>query len=107
GERVSEAVYRSWDVAIEAIGTSWMLLDQSTQEKANAALSEVLFAAGAAPAVADRLLKSFMPRTGRLTDPIEIWRGAYGSAMLARIASHDRMTPVVRERAQSQLQVAL
>lgn len=103
----AEIVFRYWSVAIERIAIGWLLLDGSTRERVEGAVLDVLFAAADKPTVTDRLLRELMPRSGRLLQPLDIWRGAFAATVLGRITKHEHLPPVVRERANSQLQVAI
>ena len=102
----SEAVYRAWHVAIETVATGWVLVDERLLLEINGAIVETLFAASDAPSVTDRLLASLIPLTGRFEEAVEVWRGAWITGTLARIAAGRGLPPVAVERARIQLGLA-
>ena len=103
----SQAVYRSWEECVRIIGTGWVLIDDSVQAELEQAIFEVLYAASASPSVADRLLGALAPPTGRLSAPVDVWRGAWMAGMLARIGHSRSLSPAVVERARILLDLAL
>ena len=103
----SEAVYRGWDACVETAGTGWVLIDVRTRARIEDAIFEALYAASDSPSIADRLLATLRPPSERLSDPIDIWRGAWMAGILGRISVSTSLPPALIERAQTQLQVAL
>ncbi len=103
----SEAVYREWEELMRIVGTGWVMADASTLAAIDQSIFEVLHAAADSPSVSDRLLAVFTPPSGRLGDPIDVWRGAYFAATLGRISRKTDLPPVIVERARNQLAIAL
>ena len=103
----SEAVYREWEQLMRIVGTGWVMADASTLAAIDQSIFEVLHAAADSPSVSDRLLAVFTPPSGRLGDPIDVWRGAYFAATLGRISRKTDLPPVIVERARNQLAIAL
>ncbi|UCD75684.1 MAG: hypothetical protein JSV91_01970 [Phycisphaerales bacterium] len=103
----AEPVFRDWDYAIQAISIGWVLTDASTRQSIDDAVAEALVAAADTPTVADRLLGGLAPPAGRLSESLDLWKGAWKAGTLARISGSNRLPPVVVERARSQLEVAL
>lgn len=102
----SEAVYRNWEVSIQAIATGWTLADLSTRQQINSKLFEALRSAGDRPTVSDRLLNALTPPK-TVHEPLSIWRGAWQVGTLMRIseaAAQSALPPVVTERARAMLQ---
>lgn len=102
----SEAVYRNWDESIGTAASGWLLSDEATRESIRRTMFDALFAASQQPTVSDRLLSRLTPPSGRLAEPIDVVRGAWMAGTLGQIASAN-LPPVVRQRAQEQLRIAL
>ncbi|MCZ6834689.1 MAG: hypothetical protein O7G85_02850 [Planctomycetota bacterium] len=103
----SEAVYRHWDHSIDQFATGWVLLDESTRRASVRSMLEVLIQAADRPSVSDRLLQSLTPMTGKLPEPIDVWRETWKAYLLGRIVSLKNMAPVVTDQARRQLDVTL
>lgn len=102
----SEAVYKQWAADIDSIALAWVIGDASTRMAIDQAISETLRAAADTPAVSDALLKSLIPPAS-IVKPLDLWRGAWMAATLARIASSPNLPPVVVDRARNHLEIAL
>lgn len=103
----SEAVFRDWEYHINLIATGWVLADASTRSAVEKSLLEVLYAASDRPSLCDRLLHALTPLSGKMPEPIDIWRGTWKTRMLARITGLDNMAPVVVEQAGRQLEATV
>ncbi len=103
----SDAVYRDWDELMGIVSTGWVMADASTLVAIERSIFEVLHAAADSPSTSDRLLAAFTPPSGRLGDPIDVWRGAYCAGILGRISRKTNLPPVIVERARNQLAIAL
>jgi hypothetical protein len=101
-DRIPEPVLRSWEEAIEVAATGWVLVDESTRGAIHSALLDVLYAAADEPQSSDRLLLTLLP-TGALTQPIDLWRGAWCAGTLGIVAGHPNLPPVVVDQARRQL----
>ena len=103
----SEAVFRDWEYHINLIATGWVLANASTRSAVEKSLLKVLYAASDRPSLCDRLLHALTPLSGKIPEPIDIWRGTWKTRMLARIAELDNMAPVVVEQAGRQLEATV
>lgn len=103
----SEAVYRSWAAAIDDIATGWVLVDDSTLRGVDRAIDDALHEATNAPSKGDRLLQTLVPPRGRLADPVDVWRGAWCTGTLMRIAGQSGLPSAVVEQARRMLAVAV
>jgi hypothetical protein len=102
----SGAIFHLWDAAIETAGSGWVITDRSTRDVVERAIVGVLAEMTDAPTTADRLLGALAPPRGRLEDPIDLWRGAYGAGILGS-AARQAVPAAVRERAAAELASAL
>ena len=102
----SDAVFRDWEALVEILSTGWVLADKGARRAADRALLEVLHAASDSPSVGDRLLDRLTPLSGRVAEPLDLWRGAWSTGMLGRIAGDTELPAAIVERARIQLEVA-
>lgn len=103
----SDSVYRDWDYFLNQIATGWVLMDQSTRNTVEEGIIEVLHASSDRPSISERLMKSLTPISGKLPETIDLWRGAWRTAMLRRIASIRNMSPAIVDQARLQLNATL
>lgn len=103
----SEAVYRDWAWAIEAVSIGWVLVDASTRRAIDEAIDEVFLATEDRPSVSDCLMLEISPPAGRLAEPLDLWRGPWKAGTLARLTRSSRLPPAVVDRARAQMEVAL
>jgi hypothetical protein len=103
----SEAVFHSWDHAIQTIAAGWVLVDDSTRQAIERGVRKVLQETVDTPSAGDRLLESLVPPRGRLAEPLDVWRGAWQAGMLGVIGAGVGLPPSVAEQARRQLDVGL
>ncbi|MHC5027680.1 MAG: hypothetical protein ACYTGR_13075, partial [Planctomycetota bacterium] len=103
----SDAVLRSWDESVMTMSLGWVLADQSTREHVHRTILSILDVVADTPAVSDLLLREITPPSGRLQQPIDLWRGAWLAGTLGAIAGHESLPPVVTEQARLQLELVL
>ncbi len=103
----SPAVFREWAACIRTAGIGWVLISDSTADAIEKAIFETLYAASDSPTVTDTLLAELIPPSGRFSEPVDVWRGAWNAGTLARIGSRRSLSPSVVERARIQLDLAL
>jgi len=103
----SEQVFRDWDISINTIASGWVLVDDSTRRAIDRAIEDVLYEASDAPSVGDRLLDALFPPSDRLSEPLDLWRGAWMTGTLGWIAGSRSVSPSVSEQACIALSVAL
>jgi len=103
----SEAVFKSWEVALDTIASGWVLADLSTREAIDRAVHDVLHETTDTPSTGDRLLSALGPPRGALASPIEVWRGSWKAGMLGSISRSANLPPSVIQRARGLLGLAL
>jgi hypothetical protein len=103
----SEAVFRAWDDLVNQFASGWVLMDEALRRRAEQSMLEALAVAADAPTVSDRLLASLTPVSSPFPEPIDVWRGAWKTRLLGRIAGLQTMAPVVVDKARRQLDAAL
>lgn len=104
----SIAVYRQWEACMQTAGTGWVLISETQRFAIELAIFEALYAASDTPSVTDKLLEALIPPpAARLTEPTDVWRGAWMTGTLARAGASRRLSPSVIERARIQLELAL
>ena len=103
----SDAVYRDWDAFLEQASIAWPLMDEPTTAAVRRAIIDTLISASDSPSVSDRLLSNFVAPAAPLTEPLDVWRGAWRAGMLADIARNPLVSTAVIERARGHLDASL
>jgi len=103
----TEASFRSWDEAINLLATAWLLLDVSQVRQVEQAIVIALLQTAGRPDVSDRLLRPLTPQVGVLAESLDLPRGVFKTRMLGTLATHEQLSPVIRQRAARLLDVAL
>jgi hypothetical protein len=103
----SDAVYRDWDAYVEQASIAWPLLDELATASVRRAIIDALISASDSPAVSDRLLSNFVAPATPLTEPLDVWRGAWRAGMLAEMSRNPLLSTSVIDRVQSHLEASL
>ncbi len=110
GDHLAVTQQHIWDEVIDQVGSAWPLLEESQLRSIERMMIEALFSsAGIAESdTYERLLKALdPPSTVRDFEPLDLWRGAWRTGMLARIAFHPDLPTGIVESGQARLNVAL
>jgi len=106
GDALDEAVLALWSDAIDGLSTGWVLTGPSQMHDHQRRVLRVLAETSGRPDVARRLMQQLVPPPLSILEPIDLWRGAWISGMLAEIGISG-MSPYIVELARGQLAASL